>query len=177
MELGFSHEMTPHLTLLRSQFTSYKLKQASALRSIYSWRLFELLMQFKTTGVLHISIDDFFLAMEPPEAYRSNFKDLRKRIIEPAVAELREKDGMEVEWTPKKQGGRKITALEFIFKKQPRPVALPEADLLKKKNRKPKVKTINGVTIADIEKYAIPGESYEAAATRIAHKLTLGELA
>jgi hypothetical protein len=84
---------------------------------------------------------------------------------------------MEVEWTPKKQGGRKITALEFIFKKQPRPVALPEADLLQKKNRKPKVKTINGVTIADIEKYAIPGESYEAAAIRIARKLTLGELA
>jgi plasmid replication initiation protein len=96
--------MTPHLTLLRQQFTSYKLKQASALRSIYSWRLFELLMQFKTTGVLHIDIDEFFQAMEPPEKYHANFKDLRKRIIEPAVAELKAKDGMEIEWTPKKQG-------------------------------------------------------------------------
>jgi len=175
MELGFSHEMTPHLTLLRQQFTSYKLKQASALRSLYSWRLFELLMQFKTTGVLHIDIDEFCHAMEAPESARKDFAQLRKRIIEPAVAELKAKDGMEIEWTPKKQGGRKITSLEFIFQKQPRPSPPAEA-VLAKKDRKPKGKTIHGVTIADIEKLAMPGESYETAAARIANKRKLGLL-
>lgn len=175
IELGFSHYMTPHLTLLRQQFTSYKLKQASDLRSIYSWRLFELLMQFKTTGVLHIDIDEFLHAMEAPESARKDFAQLRKRIIEPAVAELKAKDGMEIEWTPKKQGGRKITGLEFIFQKQPRPSPPAEA-VLAKKNRKPSGKTIHGVTIADIEKLAMPGESYETAAARIANKRKLGLL-
>jgi plasmid replication initiation protein len=174
MELGFSPEMTPHLTLLRQQFTSYKLKQASALRSIYSWRLFELLMQFKTTGVLHIDIDEFCHAMEAPDSAVKDFAQLRKRIIEPAVAELKAKDGMEIDWTPKKQGGRKITALEFIFQKQPRP-APPVTDALKpKKARKPGGKSIYGVTIADIEKLAMPGESYETAAARIAKNRELG---
>jgi len=55
--LTFNHEMTPHLFLLRQQFTSYKLSHAVALRSIYSWRLLELLMQFKSTGLLIIPVE------------------------------------------------------------------------------------------------------------------------
>lgn len=173
MELGFSHEMTPHLTLLREQFTSYKLKQASALRSIYSWRLFELLMQFKSTGVLHIGIDEFLHAMEAPDSAHKDFAQLRKRVIEPAVAELKEKDGMEVEWTPKKQGGRKITALEFVFAKPPKPAPKAEDALPAKKRPKPGGRTIDGVAIADIERLARPGESYETAAARIAKQRKL----
>ena len=112
--------------------------------------------------------------MEAPESAVKDFAQLRKRLIEPAVAELKAKDGMEIEWTPKKQGGRKITALEFIFQKQPRP-APPATDALKpKKARKPGGRTIYGVTIADIEKLALPGESYETAAARIAKNRELG---
>ncbi len=162
MELGFSHEMTPHLMLLRKEFTSYKLKQASALRSIYSWRLFELFMQFKSTGILQITIDDFCHAVEAPESARNDFAQLRKRIIEPAVAELMKKDGMRIEWAAKKQGGRKITSLEFKFSKRAETEATPDAKLAKKTRKR-----IGGVTASEIEKQARPGESYEAAAARI----------
>jgi plasmid replication initiation protein len=162
IELEFSRRMTPHLMLLRKEFTSYKLKQASALRSIYSWRLFELLMQFKSTGILHIDIDEFCHAVEAPETYRANFKDLRKRIIEPAVAELMKKDGMQIEWTAKKPGGRKITSLEFKFSKQAETETKADAKPTKKARKR-----IGGVAVAEIEKQANPGESYEAAAARI----------
>jgi plasmid replication initiation protein len=162
MELGFSPEMTPHLMLLRKEFTSYKLKQASALRSIYSWRLFELLMQFKSTGILHIDIDEFCHAVEAPESARKNFAQLRKRIIEPAVAELMKKDGMQIEWTAKKPGGRKITSLEFKFSKQAETETKADAKPAKKSRKR-----IGGVAVAEIEKQANPGESYEAAAARI----------
>jgi hypothetical protein len=48
-------------------------------------------------------------------------------------------------------------------------------DALKPKQaRKPGGKTIYGVTIADIEKLALPGESYETAAARIAQNRELG---
>ncbi|MDD5503244.1 MAG: replication initiation protein [Candidatus Thermoplasmatota archaeon] len=174
IELEFSHYMTPHLTLLRQQFTSYKLKQASDLRSIYSWRLFELLMQFKTTGVLHIDIGEFCHAMEAPESAVKDFAQLRKRIIEPAVAELKAKNGMDIEWAAKRQGGRKINALEFVFLKQPRPAPPATDSIPAKKARKPGGRTIYGVTIADIEKLALAGESYETAAARIANNRKLG---
>lgn len=161
IELEFSRRMKPHLMLLRKQFTSYKLKQASALRSIYTWRLFELLMQFKSTGILHITIEDFCHAVEAPESACKDFAQLRKRIIEPAVAELMKKDGMQIEWTAKKQGGRKITGLEFKFNKQ------AEAKADAKPAKKPQ-KRIKGVEVGEIEKQARPGESYEAAAASIA---------
>lgn len=119
VELGFSHEMTPHLALLRKEFTSYKLKHASALRSMYSWRLLELMMQFKSTGLLRIDIETFCHAMEAPPTSRKNFGELRRRIIEPAVKELTTKDNLLIEWQGTKHGGRKITGLEFRFEVNP----------------------------------------------------------
>ena len=119
IELGFSHEATPYLVALRGCHTSYKLEQASALRSVYSWRLLEILMQFKGTGLVRTPIEDFYHAMEVPETYRKNFKDLRNRVIEPAVKELQEKDHWIIEWKGTKRGGRKITGLEFNFKRDP----------------------------------------------------------
>lgn len=119
VELSFWYEVVPHLMMLRKNFTSYKLAQTSALRSIYSWRLLELLSQFKTTGLLRKDIDAFIHAMDAPESCKRNFKDLRRRVIEPSVMELTEKDGWIIEWEPLRSGGRKVTAIEFRFKKSP----------------------------------------------------------
>jgi plasmid replication initiation protein len=119
IELGFSHESTPYLVALRGRHTSYKLEQASALRSVYAWRLLEMFMRFKSTGLLRISTEDFYHAMDVPETYKRNFKDLRSRCIDVAVKELQEKDHWIIEWKGVKQGGRKITGLEFRFKRNP----------------------------------------------------------
>ena len=43
VDVRFTAEVAPHVLALRTQFTTYKLKQAAALRSVYSWRLFECL--------------------------------------------------------------------------------------------------------------------------------------
>lgn len=119
IELGFSPEITPHLALLRREFTSYKLKHTSALRSIYSWRLFELMAQFKDTGLLRIDIAEFCDAMEVPPTARANFGELSRRVIAPAVKELTEKNGLLINWEGTKPGGRKIQGLEFKFKDNP----------------------------------------------------------
>ncbi|GAB6852445.1 replication initiation protein [Paraburkholderia kururiensis] len=118
LELSFWHEVVPHLIALRDRFTSYKLSHAAALRSVYSWRLLELLSQFKGTGLLRIGIDEFTHAMDAPISCRANFKDLRRRVIEPAVQELIEKDGFLIAWEAKKSG-RKVTGLEFRFDTNP----------------------------------------------------------
>ena len=114
IRLTFNHEMTPHLVMLKREFTSYRLQQASALRSLYSWRLFELLMQFKRKGLLRISVEDFCHAVEAPATAQANFGELRRRIIEPAVAELTAKNGLAIEWQATK-AGRKVAGLEFKF--------------------------------------------------------------
>lgn len=118
VDLSFSPHVAPHLLALRSQFTTYKLKQAAALRSIYAWRLFECLQSWKSKGQWKPTIDEFQRAMEAPASCAANFKDLRRRVIEPAVKELREKDGLLLEWEPEK-AGRKVIGLVFKFRPDP----------------------------------------------------------
>lgn len=118
VELRFSHEATPYLVMLRGNHTTYLLKQAAGLRSIYSWRLLEMLMQFKDTGWRQMDVEDFAQAMDAKPSHKKNFKELRRWIIEPAVRELTEKDGWLIEWEAIK-AGRKVTALRFSFKRDP----------------------------------------------------------
>lgn len=118
IELSFNPIMRPFLTLLRGKFTSYKLVQASALRSVYSWRLLELLMQFKHKGVLNIEVDELAHALEAPESARKNFGEMRRRIIAPAVKEIIDQGDLLIEWGVKTQG-RKTTHVVFKFKRNP----------------------------------------------------------
>lgn len=118
VELRFSHEATPYLVALRGNHTTYRLKQAAGLRSIYSWRLLEMLMQFRDTGWRQMGVDDFAKAMDAKPSYLKNFKELRRWVIEPAVRELTNKDGWLIDWKPIK-AGRKVTALRFEFRRNP----------------------------------------------------------
>jgi len=114
VELAWWYEILPHLMGLKKQFTEYQLKQATALRSIYSWRLLELLMRFKGTGWAEYTIEDFALSMQATEKQKANFNNIKRRIIEPAVKELVEKDGWLIVWQPIKSG-RRVKALRFDF--------------------------------------------------------------
>ena len=120
--IEFNPRLMPYLCELEKQFTTYQLKQAGALRSIYSWRMLELLEQMKNRkdedGWLNIPITDFWHAMEASETYRANFSLLRKRIIDPACKELIEKDGWLINWEALKTG-KKVTSLKFNFKRDP----------------------------------------------------------
>lgn len=118
IEMVFNPQMLPHVMGLRRNFTSYKLQQTSALRSIYSWKLLELLMRFDGTGWAEYSIEDFCASMEATEKQQENFAKIRTKIIEPAVKELTGKDNWLIEWKPIK-AGRKVTALRFVFKRNP----------------------------------------------------------
>lgn len=107
-----------HLVGLKRQFTSYKLQQASALRSVSSWRLMELLSRFESNGWAQYDIDDFSASMDATEKQKQNFAAIRRKIIEPAVIELKA-DGWEIEWHTI-TAGRKVTAVRFEFSKQVR---------------------------------------------------------
>lgn len=121
IEIEFNSELTPFLLDLKGHFTQYQLKQAAALRSVHSWRLMELLQSMRgkqPNGYLTIEIEEFHLAMESSPSYIKNFNLCRKRMVEPAIKELMEKDGWLIDWQILKMG-RKIIALRFDFAKTP----------------------------------------------------------
>lgn len=121
VKFKFSEYVFPFLFELEREFTKYQLKQAAALRSIHSWRLLELFEQMRgndKNGWLSISIEEFWHAMEATESYKANFSLLRRKVIEPAVKELSEKDGWLIEWEARKRG-RKVVTLLFKFQRDP----------------------------------------------------------
>lgn len=114
VELHWWPKIMCHLVGLRKQFTSYQLQQASAMRSIYAWRLLELLTRFEATGWAEYDIEDFCTAMDATDKQRSDFAKIRTKIIEPAIKELSEKDGWNIAWKPIK-AGRKVKIVRFDF--------------------------------------------------------------
>lgn len=128
VELWWWHRLLPHLTGLQRQFTSYQLQQASALRSGYSWKLLELLQRFESTARAEYTIEDFACAMDATEKQRCDFAAIRRKIIEPAVKELTEKDGWLIQWEPIK-AGRRVKAVRFSFMRNPqKPLPLSIVD-------------------------------------------------
>lgn len=116
VEIAFTPQIAPHLLGLRSKFVTHKLQQVSALRSIYSWRLFECLKSWGDKGIWSPDIEMFMNSMEVPPSCKTNFGMLRRTVIEPALKELREKDNMLIDLEIQK-AGRKVTGLVFKFKK------------------------------------------------------------
>jgi plasmid replication initiation protein len=127
VDLFWWPKLLPRLTGIQKQFTTYQLQQASALRSIYSWRLLEMLTRFKSSGVAVYTIEDFKASMDAP-ASLSDFGQIKRRIIDPAVKELTEKDGWIIQWEPIK-AGRKVKKIRFAFTRDSQAGSLP-ADLL-----------------------------------------------
>jgi plasmid replication initiation protein len=156
----FAQRMLPYLSQLKGNFTFYILENISDMNSIYAIRLYELLMQWKTTGKREIEIDWLKKQFELDASYE-RMDNLKRRIIEPAVKDINTHSNYQVSWEQRKTG-RKVTHLTFTFtEKQP---LTPEKP---KRTAKPKEKMILGVTVSEIEKLARAGESYEQAAARI----------
>jgi len=116
VEIKFTPTIAPYLLGIERAFTKYQLKHAADLRSMYSWRLLEMMAQYRATGLVTITYDEFCGAMGAPESCVKDAGQLRRRVIEPAVKELQEKNGLVIKWEPTRPSGRKITGFVFTFK-------------------------------------------------------------
>ncbi len=111
--LYWSDSVLQYISALKSRFTTYKLKQVAGLQSAHSIRLYELMMQFKSTGFRIISVDDFRSSMGISETY-SLFKDLNKHVIKKSVSEINACTDIFIKFETIKNG-RSVVALSFEF--------------------------------------------------------------
>ena len=109
----FSPEIVPLLSDLRANFTQFFLKDVAKFTSIYRFRIYQLLMQYKSTGYIKISIDDLRYMLVLQNKYPL-VADLKKRAIDVAVDEINEKSPYNVQCEFIKKG-RKFVALEMKF--------------------------------------------------------------
>jgi plasmid replication initiation protein len=118
MTLYFAQLMIPYLSEIKNQFTRYDLKNISGMSSIYGIRLYELLMQWRSSGYRDVSIQWLKSQFELDDEYERIF-DLKKRVIEPAVKDINTHSNLTVVHSYKKTG-RNVTHVVFEFnEKQP----------------------------------------------------------
>lgn len=115
VELGFSPTVLPHLTMLNKEFTSYQLKQIGSLSSFYAVRLYELMSQFLKLGERSCTLEKLRQMLDLGEKYQ-DVKDMRKRVLDPALKELNARTDLAVTAEPMRQG-RKITGFSFTISK------------------------------------------------------------
>lgn len=112
--IQFHPHLAPYLFNLRERFTKYFLERAADFKLFYTWRIFEMLMQFKHTGTVFKRVEDFRHELELTDYYAKDFSRVRNKVIQPAIDEIRKKTDLDVQWEAKKTGS-KVTGLVFTF--------------------------------------------------------------
>lgn len=119
--LCFSQDILPYLSELKGSFTRYKLEHVGKMTCVYAMRLYELLMQWKSTGKREVDLDWLKKQFQLDENYDRMF-DLKKRVIDPAINDINKNSNYNVSWTQRKTG-RRVSHLTFEFSEKLPPVA------------------------------------------------------
>lgn len=118
VSLMWSDALCLALYNLKDQFTTYKLRYAANLTNKYTWTLYELLAMWRKRGNFTIDVELFRDKLEVKPSQRANYKELRTRVIEPSIKEIREKCGIIVNVEERKRGKR-VHELAFSWEADP----------------------------------------------------------
>lgn len=143
--IKFTADFIPYISQLRRDFTQYRLENILKFKSVYSIRIYELVVKWEGKQK-EIALDWLKDKFQIEDKY-SKIGDLKKYILDVAVKEINEHSDMKVSYTQVKRG-RNIVG--FIFKYQP------------KTKKKP-----NGISKKEIEKHARPGETHQQVKDRL----------
>jgi plasmid replication initiation protein len=113
ISISFPEKLHPFLCDIKNQYTEYRIGQVANLKSAYSIRMFELLLQFKTTGNRTITIKNLRDWFRIEKKYKT-YADLNKRVIKPSISELNTKTKLSITYAITKKN-RGAHALSFSF--------------------------------------------------------------
>lgn len=119
--LAFTPELTEMAGQLKSNFSRYHLEQKSKLTSIYAHRLYETLMQWRTSKTVpqisYKELRERFGIGKKEYATMSNFKRV---VLSPAMNQINEHTDITVSVEQQKEG-RKVVGFVFKFKLKKNP--------------------------------------------------------
>ena len=146
--ITFHEKVVPLLSDLKASFTQFLIKDVADFSSIYSYRIYQLMMRYKSTSYVKISLDDLRFMLMLMDKYPLT-ADLKRWVIGTAVDEINEKSPYSVKYKLIKKG-RKYTHIELIFKTKEVP----------KETRDPNtIDWINGVTDNEVRGMSPPQAS------------------
>ena len=115
VELIFSPAIVPLITRLEKEFTRYDIDQVSDLTSAYAVRLYELLIQWRTTGKTPVvELQEFRKRLGVLDSEYSRMGNFKDRVLDLAVEQINQHTDIFVSYEQHKSG-RTITGFSFSF--------------------------------------------------------------
>ena len=117
VKIRFTDDVMPLITKLEKHFTSYQLEKVKDLTSIYSIRLYELLISWKQTKKVELSLADLRLKLGVDDDEYKTMCNFKARVLDLAVSQINEHTDITAKYEQVKQG-RTITGFKFSFKQK-----------------------------------------------------------
>ena len=109
----FTDDIMPYLSQVKQKFVLYNLKEIANFGSLYTTRLYELIQEFKDTGLLIKSTEQLREIFTVGSKY-SAYKDFKVKTFSHAVTEINSQYELNLKFEEIKQG-RKVVAIKFTF--------------------------------------------------------------
>lgn len=130
----FTRDLEPHLLELKNRFTLYLLAVFLRLGSKYSTQIYELLKMRQDLGQYKTSVEDFRHDLGLEDKY-AQFGDLKRRVIEQARKELKEKADIYFTYKVIREG-RSPVAIKFWIHKNEEVIEKIDEEILGRRKRK-----------------------------------------
>jgi plasmid replication initiation protein len=118
LEATFTPWIAPFIHKLRGiGYKTMEIDEALKFKRFYSIRLYELLMQWDSSGLRLITLEDLRKSFDIEKKTYPAFKDFRVRVLEPSIKEIEQKTPWTLSYKLKKTGP-KVTSLLFTFSKK-----------------------------------------------------------
>ncbi len=111
IEIEIHNKLMPYLVNLKERFTTYRIRDVYQFTSANTWRVYELLAQFRQAGKREMSLDEIRWALGVAGKYKTP-TDLKRWVVEPAIKEINGKSDLAVQYNTMKRG-RKVTGYRF----------------------------------------------------------------
>ena len=117
VKIKFTDDVMPLITNLERHFTSYQLEQVKDLTSIYSIRLYELLISWKQKKKVELSLAELRLKLGiEPDEYKA-MNNFKAKVLDLAVSQINQHTDITAKYEQVKTG-RQITGFKFSFRQK-----------------------------------------------------------
>ncbi len=174
VKLIFAPAVVPLITRLEERFTKYDIDQISGLSSAYSVRLYELLIQWRSSGKTPvIDLTDFRKRIGVLDTEYKRMAQLKERVLNLAIQQINEHTDIIVDYKQQK-AGRVIIGFSFTFTQKKHPIDVTP----KTQKAKPKPTEDLNTLLQDkkfLEKHARAGESWDDVRSRLKAEAETGK--
>lgn len=151
IEIKFTSKVVAFISELERRFTSYDISQVAHLKNRYAIRLYESLIQYRSTGKLSISLKNLRLRLGVADDEYYQMSMFKKRVLDLAVTQINQHTDITAKYDQVKTG-RQITGFIFTFKQKAKDKATAQASQRDEKTGD--LFSVNGMSDAQLARIA-----------------------